>query len=240
MPKGLNPSDELLVLHLQHRILDDFEKEDTNTWSTLAPESGTSTVGDSAGGVVALAASDATIADNDEIYFYTKEVYLFAAGKPLKMYSRVQYTEGNTDDANIYVGLASGVAANFMQDNGLGPAASFSGVGFYKVDGGLNWNVIFSVGSTQTKAELTAVASFNRTAQVAGGAAYQNLEIEVVPTTSTLCDVYFSINGSLVYKMNDQVYTGATEMSAVYCSKTGGTAANETLNVDAHYSVQKR
>jgi hypothetical protein len=239
MPKGLNLDDRLEQAILTHSICDDFYSEDTNTWTTTTGDGGTSTVGDSAGGVVALTPSDGTPLDNDEIYFLTKEVYLFAAGKPIKMTSRVQYAEAATNAANVYVGLASGVAANFLVDNGAGPATSFSGCGFFKVDGGTRWNVMFSLGSTQNKVELTAGNSLNGVAQVAGGASYQKLEVEVVPTTSALCDVFFRIDDSVVYVMKDQTFTSATEMSAVYALKNGS-ATPETLNVDLHISAQKR
>jgi hypothetical protein len=239
MPKGLNLDDRIHQVIYTHSIVDDFYAEDTNVWTTTATDSGTSTVGDSAGGVVALQPSDGTVADNDEIYLLTKEVYLFAAGKPLYGKHRVQFTEASTDDANVFVGFGSGIAANFLVDNGGGPAASFSGVGFYKVDGGTNWNVIFSLGSTQEKVELNAAASLTKSAQTAGGAAYQLLEIEVVPTTSALCDVFFYIDGVAVYTMKGKTFTSATEMSAVYALKNGG-ANQETLNVDLHVSAQKR
>jgi hypothetical protein len=86
---------------------------------------------------------------------------------------------------------------------------------------------------------LTATNSLNKQANVAGGAAYQLLEIDIVPKTSTLVDVVFKINGSTVYKMLDRTYANATEISGALGVKNG-TAAQQTLKGDvfaAHQSV---
>jgi hypothetical protein len=121
--------------------------------------------------------------------------------------------------------------ANAIVDNGAGPKTSFSGAAFYAYDGSVNWNVIYSDGSTQTKAELTASNSLNKQANVAGSAAYQLLEIEILPKTSTLLDVIFKINGSTVFKMLDRTYANATEMAIAFGAKNGS-ANQQVLNVD--------
>ena len=64
---------------------------------------------DAAGGAVTLT-TGAT--DNNECYLLsTKELFLFAADKPLVFEARLKFTEANTDDANVILGiLASAVA----------------------------------------------------------------------------------------------------------------------------------
>lgn len=239
MSKGLNLPSNVEALHLTHGIVDDFYAKDTNIWTTTATDSGTVTVADAVGGVAPLVPSDGTVADNDEVYLLTKEVFKIAAGKPLQASCRIQFTEANTDDANVAFGLMDAVAANSIVDNGAGLKTSFSGACFYKVDGGTRWQVIYSDGATQTTADLSATNSLTKSAQSAGGASYQTLQIDIIPKTSTLVDVVFSIDGSTVYKMLDKTYASATEMSLFVGAKNGG-ANNETINVDSIRCHQKR
>lgn len=236
MPKGLNLPAHVGLLHLSHGLADHFPAKDTNVWTTLATDIGTATVGDEVGGVVTLAPSDGTVADNDEVYLHTAELFKIAAEKPISMLASVKWTEANTDDANVFVGLMDGVAANAIVDDGAGPKASFSGAGFYKVDGGTLWNVIYSDGATQTKAELTAenVARANGgagEAQTAGGSSFQKLEIDIITKTGSKVDVIFKIDGRTVYKMTDKTYANATETALMVGAKNGS-ANNEAIKVD--------
>ena len=239
MTKALNLTDRFNLMPLVHGVVDDFPAKDTNVWTTTATDSGTAAVGDAAGGVVTLAPSDGTVADNDEVYLLTKELYKIVSGKPIKLLAYVKFTEANTDDANVFVGLMDGVAADSIVDNGAGPKTSFSGAGFFKVDGGTTWKVIYSDGSTQTIKELTADISYDGVLKTAGGSSYQKLEIEIVPHTSTACDITFMIDDVVVYKMKDKTYASATEMSLVVGAKNGG-ANNESILVDYIGALQKR
>ena len=222
-----------LGLPRQFGFFDDFEWMITaHRWTSVLTDSGTATIGDAAGGILALVASDGTVADNDEAYIRSaSEIFLFAAAKPMFCEARLQYTEANTDDANVIFGFASAVAANHLQDNGAGPLASYSGAVFFKVDGGTNWNVEKSIAGTQTTAELTAANSLTKSAQTAGGASYQTLRIEAEPHGGGTMDVSFFIDGVLVYKMKDTTYASATEMHVFAGVKNGDTNL-ETLNVD--------
>lgn len=236
---GLNLPPSALLMRLTHGIADHFVGEDTTQWSTVATDSGTSTAGDAVGGVVVLAPSDGTVADNDEIYFYAaKETFQVAASKPLFFEAKVQYAEANTDDANVLIGILDGWAANTIQDNGAGPPASYSGACFFKVDGGTRWNVEYSDGGTQTTAELTAVNSYDKVAKTAGGSAYQIFGIEITPNANSTVDVCFFIDGSLVYKMKDQTYASATQIAPGVGAKNGGGSA-ESISVDYIQAYQK-
>lgn len=237
--KGLLVSDAALKLPKTAGIVDDFIGLNSAIWTSTLTDSGTATVGDIAGGVAVLSPSDGTVADNDEAYISTKEVYKIAAGKPIEFAGLLNFTQAATNAANVYAGLMDAVAANAIQDNGAGPKASFSGAGFFAKDGSTLWNVIYSDGSTQTIAELSATNSLNKQANVAASAANQLLEIDIVPKTSALVDVIFKINGSTVYKMLDRTYANATETSVVFGVKNG-TAAQQALNVDGVSCLQNR
>lgn len=233
---------ELLRLRNQFTIQDDFTRDvDSADWVTTLTDTGTASVGDAAGGILALVPSDGTVADNDEAYVESaNEVFKFAADKPLLFEARVQYTEANTDDANILVGLMDGVAANSLQDNGAGPPASYSGAVFFKIDGGTVWQTETSLSTTQTTNELTStnVNNLSKKSQTAGGSAYQVLRIEYMPYSSTNAYVTFFVDGVAVAQ-HDYVFTSATEMQIALGVKNGG-ANLETLNVDYVVCTQER
>lgn len=217
-----------------HGIFDDFTNDiDAAEWVTTLTDSGTGSVGDAAGGILALVASDGTVADNDEAYVESpNETFLFANNKPLVFEARVQYAEANTDDANIIVGVKDAVAANTLLDDGGGPAASYSGAVFFKVDGGTTWQCETSIAGTQTTTDLTAANANNlsKVVQTAGGTAYQVLRIEFKPYSSTNAKVDFFIDGVHVAS-HDFIYTSATEMQ-ICAGVKNGSANNETLNID--------
>lgn len=216
-----------------HELFDDFEHfVSGDDFTTVASDSGTVLDGDAANGVVTLTASDGTVADNDETYLKgTHETFLFADGKPIEVRARVQCTEQNTDDANLMVGLMSGVAANSLQDDGAGPKADYSGIVFFKVDGGTVWQGEASVSTTQqTDTDVGAFTS----------GSWHDLAIivEVTDAGDDTAIAKFYVDGVLGGTLTFD-YTGATEMQAVLAVKNGG-ANNESLLVDYFYARQKR
>lgn len=211
---------------------DDFEWMITaHRWTSVLTDSGTASVGDAVGGILALVASDGTVADNDEAYIRTTaEVFKFAASKPIWFEARIQFTEANTDDANIAVGFADAVAANHLLDNGGGPPASYSGIVVYKVDGGTVWQAEASIAGVQTAITLTSTT--------AGGANYQTIRILWIPTSSTAGTAYIYIDGTLVGSQSF-TFTGGTEMCA-WAGVKNGAGNLETLNVDYITAYQVR
>lgn len=226
---------------LTHGFFEDFDHMVTaDRWTSVLTDSGSATVGDAAGGVITLTPSDGTVGDNDEAYLHTtKEIFKFAANKPGFVEARLQFTEANTDDANVMFGLADTSAANHIQDNGAGPLASYSGAVFFKVDGGTLWNTESSIAGTQTTNLLNAATSLDKTAKTAGGASYQTLRIEWLPKPGSLMDVMFFIDGVLVDKHENVDITSATEMDVFVGVKNGDTNV-EALLVDYIQAWQTR
>jgi hypothetical protein len=243
MSVKLNDLPDALKNRSTFGFFEDFINDiDANIVVITATDSGTGAVGDAARGILPLVASDGTVADNDETYaeLPPNEIFLFANDKPLIFEARVQFTEANTDDANVAVGIKDAVAANTILDNGGGPAASYTGALFFKVDGGTVWQCETSIAGTQTTTELSATNANNiaKAAQTAGGSAYQVLRIVFEPYSSTNAYVSFFINGNLVAQ-HDFIYTSATEMQAFAGVKNGDTNL-ETLNVDYIACYQAR
>lgn len=222
-----------------HYIEDDFTRDiDTAEWvSTTGNDGGSATVGDAVGGILALVTN---VQDNTEIYVESpNETFKFAANKPLRFRARAQFSEANTDDANIIIGVKDAVAADTLLDNGGGPAASYSGAVFFKEDGQTLWSVEVSIGSTQETKQLTAANSLTGKAYTAGSTGYKWLCIEFTPVSSTSAEIAFFIDGELVYKFTGDYITNATEMQICLGAKAGGTNS-ETLNVDFVSCIQKR
>lgn len=194
-------------------------------WLATLTDSGTATVGDAAGGILSAAASDGTVADNDEAYIATpNEVFLFANAKPLHFKTRVSIAAEVAAEANMIAGLVSAVGANTLLDDGGGPPASYSGAVFYKLDGGTAWLAEVSIAGTQTAITLTSPGRPTTT--------YQVLEIVFIPTSSTVATVLFYIDGVLVGSTTTFTYTSATEMSAVVGVKNGDGTTNVTARID--------
>jgi len=215
-------------------FFDDFEWMITvHRWTSTLTDSGTATVANGIGGILPLVASDGSVADNDEAYIGTSNApFTFAANKPAVCEASVQFTEANTDDANIIFGFASSSAANLLLDDGGGPPASYTGLVLYKVDGGTTWQAESSVGATQTSgaAVYTPAAITAAGGITAGGASYQTLRIEYEPYSSTKAKVNFFVDGVLLAS-HDYTYTSAAACKLVAGVKNGG-ANLETLNVD--------
>lgn len=199
-------------------------------WTTTLTDSGSATVASGNGGIVPLVPSDGTVADNDEAYIATTNaVFALAANKNLMAEARLQFTEANTDDANVAFGLMSSVAANAIVDDGGGLRASGTVIGIYKIDGETVWRTVARVGSTVYTATSTTTA---------GGSSYQQLQIFVNELTSSTCVVTFKVDGAFLRDSttgqtirHNLAYSGASAMSLWAGVKNGG-SNNETLNVD--------
>lgn len=238
---GMNLIDlpELLRGRRMFAIEDDFNHYVTaDQFTTVATDSGTVAVNDAAYGIVTLTPSDGSVTDNDETYIKsTKELFLFAANKPLVAEARLKFTEGATDDVNIFFGVKDAIAANTLVDDGAGMATSFSGACIYKVDGGLVWKFITSLGATQTISTSTTLST---------SSSYQVLRIEVNPINSTQAEAIPYVNGVQLRDANDKpikhtfTYTSATEMQVGAGIKNGADTTAEALLIDYIAAAQLR
>ena len=236
--KLLDLPDEAVQGRLLFGFWDDLEEFVTgDRFTSLAADAGATVVAqDLANGEVHLATG--AVDNNEAALQTTKKVFKFAEDKPHVFEVWHQYTEANVDDTNVFDGFISAAAADTMVDNGAGPAANFDGAGFFKVDGGTNWNIIVSNAATQTKVELTAVNSLTKTAQVAGGSGQQKLRVEVMPYSSTKAEVRFFIDDELVYKVIEWAFPTGVMFGRVYV-KAGG-ANSEVLKADVFSAYKKR
>lgn len=219
---------------------DDFDWYITaHRWTTVVSDSGTIAGGDAANGILTLTPSDGTVADNDEAYLKaSNETFLVAAGKPLYGECRLQFTEINTDDANVAFGFANAVAANLIVDDGAGLRTSGSILAIYKVDGETVWRC---VSRNSGASEVTITQSTT----TAGGSSYQRLQIEVVDVRGTTATVVFKVDGIHLKDSNNVTIkheitiASQTEMQPFVGVKNGG-ANLETVLVDWIVAGQTR
>jgi len=176
------------------------------------------------------------------------EVFLFAADKPLTFLFRAKYTEANTDDANIFMGLSDVATTNLMVDADAGPATTFDGCGFYKAGSSDNWAVITSNATTQTKTVTDVDASTSNTS-------YYTFRCDVRPVSSLAADIFFWIDTSGLNAFapcretgahprtpdikHNILFSGLQEMHFVAGIKNGSGTA-ETLTLDYASCYQTR
>jgi hypothetical protein len=207
----------------------------TDGVTSLAADAGASVAaGATRNGVVVLTTGGT---DNNEAAVYeTNAHYLLLDAKPIYARLLAQYAEANTDDANVFIGLASAPGANLMVDDGAGPRASGTLLGIYKVDGGTVWWAVTRNGSAVTTTQSTTTA---------GGSAYSLFEVIASDWDGVEMEVSFKVDGQYLKDANGVnirhrvAISGATIASSVAYVKAGG-ANSEVLNVDSLYAHQAR
>lgn len=222
-----------LKLRRTFGYMEDFEWYTTGQmWTTTTAGGGAATVtAGSAYGILNLAPTDSTL--NREVYVATTtSLFLIANNRPIVAEAFLQFSEANTNKANIAFGLMNSVGAASMQDTTGEPKTSFSGAVIYKVPGGTVWKTASSLATTQT---------VNVSDTTAGGTSYAKLRIEIMPVSSTIAEVTYYVNDVQLKtsggrpgqtSIKDQLtYTGAVAMQLFVCCKNGSTSP-ETLNVD--------
>jgi hypothetical protein len=157
------------------------------------------------------------------------ECFKVAAGKPIWFEARVKCAEAATDDANIYVGFSDLATVDAVLDNGGGPAASYDGVLFTKVDGGTVWQ--FETSNAGTQATTANAGAFVTDT-------WYRLGFHIDPNDGTTAIVTPYIDGVPGTPLNLTI-SGLEEMHVVLGAKAGGGNA-ETLQVDYVKAVQVR
>jgi hypothetical protein len=237
MPKQLKFPPDWETKRQQYDRFEDFLDDQSDLfWIDTITDTGTALVGDAVNGVMVLTPSDGTVADNDEVYLASaNELFKFAADQPFMGGFRIQFTETTATVYNAAVGFANAVAANLIVDNG-GMRTTGSQAVIYKVDGGSVWKC-------QTMVNDVVMGNSTST-HSAGGTAYQELEIEIVPRNSTTVEAVFKAGdtiGPMVYLKDSTTglpirhtvtVANATEMQIFAGAKLGAATNNDVLNID--------
>lgn len=165
------------------------------------------------------------VADNDyHLMSSGAEFIKFQANKPVYFEAKIKLTEANTDDANWVIGLTDTLTTGFLGDDGAGPAASYDGAVFFKVDGTMQ--IQFETSNAGTQVTNASLATFT------SGAEY-TLGLKFNPGDGTTGTVTPYVNGT-AGTAHDITLAGLEEMHLVFGVKAGGANA-ETLSVDYLY-----
>lgn len=231
--KDIYLSDRARNVHRVVELATNFVGGATDGFTATAA-SGTVAALTDAGGGVSLTTQ---AADNAAATLVSPAIVVLAAGRPIVFGANVLAAQANTSALNIFIGLCSGTASAVLADNGAGTPASYSGVGFFGVDGDTTMSLEVSVGSTQTTHRLTADVSETGAAVLSGSSSYRLFEIEIHPKTSALADVVFKIDGTVVKKITSWTYTSIADMQFGVVIKAGSTTA-EVFQCNACYFAQ--
>jgi hypothetical protein len=230
-------------------FLEDFERTTQTTFNTLAADAGASVaISTTLENGCAVLTTGGT--DNNEANIYSNKIGSLTSGKPHLLVVRLQYTEANTDDANILVMISDAAGtANMLIDDGGGPIASFSGACFYKIDGGTRWQ--FRSQSGVANSQVTTDLE-----KTVGGSSYQTLAIMINPisTSEFIATPWIDTlggnnliqpfkNGYVAGRdtavQNRVAWSGSVGLRAIIGVKAGG-ANSEVLNVDYAIFRKKR
>lgn len=221
----------------QYSLFDDFLWYiSPHMWTALAADGESPAIdADGEGGVVQLV-SGAT--DNDELgVFTTNELFIFAADRPIHAIGRIQYSEANTNDANVAFGLADAAGADLLGDDGAGDNINASGALIFKVDGETVWRCACKNNGTVIE---------NQSNTTAGGSAYQVLEIIANPVDALYVEITYLVDDKVLTDsttglpiLHRLAYASATQMDFGIYAKSGDTNA-ETINCDFLGCTQKR
>lgn len=232
-----------IVAHMDPSVATTFYDEFWTQPSTKASQSGVWTIveDDGAGGTDAVLDArngqykhfcDGDL--NDEAYMSTtNEQWIITAGYSIWWEARVAITEGNTNQANFWIGLTDSAGANMIQDGAAGPAASYDGVGFFKTGGALT-TVGFETSNAGTQATTTSGWT------IASGTFYRYgcwIKTESTSDTVAVCTPY--VNGAAGTAKNITI-SGLAEMEFCIGIKGGAGASEEAFTVDYVKIVQIR
>lgn len=212
-------------------------------WTGSTAVDGTILMKDAANGVLEIITAVSSIGDNEDIAFHTRnELFKFAFDKPSWWGARIKFAQGATNVANLYVGFMDAFATDPLQANGLGLKTTFSGMGFYCIDGFDKWRFGSSVGNGRGTARTPSTIPAADT-YAAGSTEWQFLECSYRPLTSALAEVIFTLTvgntSPVVVAVHELTYTSATEMNFGIYMRNGATSA-ESILVDRLTAVQLR
>jgi len=235
----------------QHELFDDFfgliEDATQSQWVDVATGTGTRAIASVGSSTLVLTTG---ASDNDtEVIHSRGEAWEFAADRPFTIVARIDFTESNTDDANVGIGFMDAVDSESLNDDGAGPDGSSCYCVIYKVDGETSWRVdcALAAGSPQT-ITLTDQAAGRTHSDTTD---FQTLMIRCDPVTSTELRVTYFLdprgttnwkqlkdtNGHLI--QHTITLGTATEMQLFAQVKAGGGNA-EALKIDYLGAFQKR
>lgn len=209
-------------------------------WTVTASDNGSVAMMDAHGGIINCRPMNATTEDNNELYLHQRnETFIFKNNAPMLFEGRFKITAHNTTSlacTNWCFGVKDAWAANSLQDDGAGPAASYSGALIGTVDGSSYFFCESSLATTQTTVTGTGL-----TGETPSNATWFKARILWLPKTSTQGEVHFFVddgtNGWVEIGLDSNgnahvvTYASATEME-VGCGIKAGSDHRHAFQCD--------
>ena len=223
MSKAVHLTDTMLIAR-QNTVLEQF-------FNDAGGGPGFAIAGDTTAVVDGGGVSNATAASANAEASMSADSAVFSYGNGVSAQLRwvVDYTEANTDDAEVYIGMHSATVADTLGDSSAGPPADYSGFGFFKLAGGTTLSIEVANGTAHTTVQLTATNSLTSAAITTGAGTLQEFGVDIIEKTATKADVILLVDGVAVYKITDQDMTSISACRPVAFIKATDTNA-ETLN----------
>jgi hypothetical protein len=220
-------------------FFDDFSRglDATNAWAETKSAGATITA---AKGVVTLTNAGTTA--NDEVYLASAQS-LFTPGQNHNCYleAYLQFGEENTNQANVFFGIMSGVATGALVTGNGGVRATGTAIGIYKKGGGTSWYA-----HSQNPAGVSA-ANDDLSTTPSGISTYTRLSIEIMAELGNTAEIAYRVDGVLLRYANNtqQVIKHQLDLTSLAAAqlavllRAGTTATNaEVLGVDyAHGNI---
>jgi len=226
---GVDPSDWITFMDdfIAVPLTSDEVSEGVTGYAVATDGLGTTGVEDGLGGWLEV---NATNSDNNATTLSTAtEAFLFDTDKKFVFKCRIKLTEANTDDANWAIGFSNVATVDLLQNNGAGPAASYDGALFFKVDGTMK--IQFETSNAGTQVTNATLADF-------ASATTYNLAFVYDYNDGTTAYVTPYVNG-VAGTAHALTISGLEEMHLVMSVKAGDTNA-ESLMVDYVAVAQER
>jgi len=184
--------------------------------------------------------------DETALLYKQSKMFQFLASRPIAFGARVALSVSTAANTSCFIGL-SNVVADGLMVAGSGNkmiATSNECVGFFAYEGSAvaeQLSTIHQVDTTATENLLNASNSLDNQAHGLVAATVVDYELVWRPTSSTLADVEFYIDGSLVTKETSVSYaTSPLVMAPVFCVQSGPGTTIETLTCEHMYCYQTR
>ncbi|TWT58893.1 hypothetical protein KOR42_22800 [Thalassoglobus neptunius] len=235
--EGLTLPDSFTARRLTKLYEEDFSKFNADHYDT----DGTVAAPDSADGGVSIATA---ATDNDPAFLALKpELFKFVDGKPFLFESCISFTDANSNDDALAIGLVDGNAAGLIADGGAAlRAGNIDGCLFVKYKDQSYWTVVTSRGAAGVRQSDALIESNKNNlagaVQTANGANKVVLGIHGF-SRGAYFDVAYTINGVVVCKHFNVDIASATEMQPTLYHKAGSTNI-QTLYAFWQQGAQKR
>jgi len=196
--------------------------------------------------ITTAANAGADTGDKTGLIYKQSEMFQFLADRPIAFGAKVSLSVDTAANTSCFIGLSS-VFADGLMVAGSGNkmiATANECIGFFAYEGSTvaeQLSTIHQVDTVATENLLNATNSLDNRSHVLAADVVVDYEIVWIPTSSTVADVMFYIDGCLVTKETSLSYaTTPAVMAPTLCVQSGPGTTLEGLTCEHLYCYQAR